>query len=336
MESDINLPNVKIENIGAPKNFLLGRIYRVFFFLDLRAIKWSSKLKSFDLIIAHKYPLTYLAHITKKRYGVRYCFFNHGEPPSDILLKYLSRNFIEKIYHFVGRKVEDWMIKNADFAISNSKFSRQMLRDRAGIDSVVIYNKIDLERFKGDLDRTIVRRKYGIEHSEALILFVGRVVPSKGIHLLIKAFKLLKQSFPDARLMIVGNPYYKDYFKKLKEISDATVVFASYVSDEELPYYYAACDVYATASLWEGFNLPLVEAQACGKPVVAFNIGPHPEVVNDGETGFLVPPKDVNALAEAIIKLIKDDKLRKEMGKNGYKMVREKLSIEGCRSLAES
>jgi len=70
----------------------------------------------------------------------------------------------------------------------------------------------------------------------------------------------------------------------------------------------------------------LVEAQACGKPVVAFNFGPHPEVVKEGETGFLVPPRDVGALAEAVIRLVKNDKLRQEMGKNASKWVMGRFS----------
>ena len=70
------------------------------------------------------------------------------------------------------------------------------------------------------------------------------------------------------------------------------------MSDKELPYYYAACDVYATASLWEGFDMPLVEAQACGKPVVAFDIGPHKELIN--EKGILVQPKNIAQLSKAL------------------------------------
>ena len=69
----------------------------------------------------------------------------------------------------------------------------------------------------------------------------------------------------------------------------------------QLPYYYAACDIYTTASLWEGFNLPAAEAQACGKPVVAFSICSHPEVV---KKGVLVKKKDINRFSKAIINIL--------------------------------
>ena len=109
-------------------------------------------------------------------------------------------------------------------------------------------------------------------------------------------------------------------------MSDDSVIFVTFVPHELLSLYYAACDIYASCSRWETYNLPLAEAQACGKPVVAFNIGPHPEVVTDGQTGFLVPFADTNDLAEAIIKLLKNDKLRREMGDAACKVVRERFT----------
>ncbi|MCK4387778.1 MAG: glycosyltransferase family 4 protein, partial [Dehalococcoidia bacterium] len=109
---------------------------------------------------------------------------------------------------------------------------------------------------------------------------------------------------------------------------DDSVVFTGPISHEFLPLYYAACDVYASCSRWETYNLPLVEAQACRKPVVAFNVSAHPEVATNGKTGFLVPFKDADALAEAIIKLLKNDKLRQKMGENASRMIKGKFSLE--------
>jgi 1,2-diacylglycerol 3-alpha-glucosyltransferase len=134
---------------------------------------------------------------------------------------------------------------------------------------------------------------------------VGRISPPKGIHLLIEAFNLVKQEIPAAKLVIVGKHSLSGYSKKLKQMSDTSVIFTGDVSDEDLPCYYAACNVYATATLWEGFDLPVAEAQVCGKPVVAFDIGPHPEVVKDKEAGILVPYKNTQALADAISEILK-------------------------------
>jgi len=82
------------------------------------------------------------------------------------------------------------------------------------------------------------------------------MIPSKDMHLLIDAFHRIKAEIPRAKLIIVGKPAYPGYEKTLHRIADDAVIFAGEVSDEELPYYYAACDVYATATLWEAFKRP--------------------------------------------------------------------------------
>jgi glycosyltransferase involved in cell wall biosynthesis len=82
------------------------------------------------------------------------------------------------------------------------------------------------------------------------------------------------------------------------------LIFTDYVSDEELPYHYSVCDVYATASLWGDFNLPAVEAQACGKSVAAFDIGSHCEVIKTPENGLLISAGDTKALSNAILELL--------------------------------
>ena len=80
------------------------------------------------------------------------------------------------------------------------------------------------------------------------------------------------------------------------------MIFAGFIEDKYLPNYYAACDIYTTASLWEGYNMPVVEAQACGKKIIAFNCCSHPEVVRKG---ILVRKGDVEEFSKAMIKLSK-------------------------------
>ena len=85
-------------------------------------------------------------------------------------------------------------------------------------------------------------------------------------------------------------------------MADKDVIFTGFVPDEELPYYYAASNIYVTASLWEGFDLPIVEAQACAKPVVAFDIGPHKEVID--ENGVLIEKLNIEKFADACVNKI--------------------------------
>ena len=133
-------------------------------------------------------------------------------------------------------------------------------------------------------------------------MYVGRIAPHKGIHLLLESFKIIKNYIPNSKLIVAGKPTFNDYFNKLRKSADKDVIFTGFVDDKDLPYYYAACNVYVSASLWEGFNMPAAEAQACGKKVVAFGIGSHPETVKNG---ILVEKGNIKKFAEAVIKLLR-------------------------------
>jgi len=190
-------------------------------------------------------------------------------------------------------------LNNVDDSFSVSKYLSKQLYKESGIKSKVAYNKIDNKRFNKKVKGTKIIKKYNLKNKK-VFLYVGRIAPHKGIHLLAGAFELIKEKIPNSKLLIIGKPTFNDYFKKLKRIKDKDIIFTGFVPDEELPYYYAACNVYLTTSQWEGFNLPAAEAQACNKPVTAFNIGSHPEIV---KKGILVKNKDIKAFAEAAIKL---------------------------------
>jgi len=324
LEADRTLTtNVALEIMGMPQNPTIQVIYRLMMPLNIyKALKWVPKLKDFDVIYSHYYPMNWLAYLAKRIYGVQFVYYDYGVNYPE---QYPS--FVERTYLRIFIALQNWTIRRADSAISISCYLQQRLKEETGLASEVIYPKSDATRFHEGLDGSWVRDKYNLG-SNPLILYVGRIVPYKGLHLLIEAFNMVKLQFSSVRLVIVGKHIFPAYSRKLAEMADDSVIFAGYVSDEEVPYYYAACDIYATGTMWEGFNLPLVEAQACGKPVVAFNIGPHPEVAKDGETGFLVPPEDTNALAEAITRLLEGNRLRQEMGKNACKEVRRKGFIQ--------
>jgi 1,2-diacylglycerol 3-alpha-glucosyltransferase len=178
------------------------------------------------------------------------------------------------------------------------------LKKETGLNSRVEYPIIDKCRFKKEISGENVRRRYNLGKSP-IILFVGRVSPHKGVHILIESFKLAKKKIGNLKLIIVGKLTFSGYYKRLMKIAEDfsnDIIFTGVVSDSDLPEYYSACNVYASASLWEGYNLPLAEAQACGKPVIAFNLCSHPEVVKNG---ILVKPRELREFADAIVRLLK-------------------------------
>ena len=187
----------------------------------------------------------------------------------------------------------------------------------------MIYNGVDLERFNPDLDASPLREVHNLGVSPT-ILFVGRLAPYKGAQYLLEAIPYIAKRVEDVKFIIVGSPRYDSpiigELLRKPEIR-GRLIFTGYVDDEDLPYYYALCDIFCFPSLWEGFGLPPAEAQACGKPVVAFDNCALPEVVANGVTGILVPPRDSKALGEAIIKLLQDEDKRIKMGEAARKRV---------------
>lgn len=298
LEADLKPKGFNLEILGMPKTLFLQRLYRMFFFMDFRKIKSAvEKLKNCDMVISHLYPMNWIAYFAKKKYNIKYIYHNHG-----IGYSYLFDSVFERLYMKLFSFFNKLSLKNVDSAVSISKFMRNELKKEIGIDSKVVYDKIDKKRFRKGIDGSKIRKLLEIKDDENLLLFVGRLSPHKNVHTLLKIFHLLNEKFSNIKLLIIGKPTFQNYYRKLKSLSDKNVIFKDFVEDKNLPYYYAACDLYVTASLWEGFNLPIAEAQSCGKKVVAFDVCSHPEIVKNG---ILVKKNNIEGFANAIIKLLK-------------------------------
>lgn len=289
-----------IVEIGMPKNPTLERIYRLFFFLDIKKIiKYTRMLKDYDIVISYFYPMTWLGYFAKKKYKKKYIYWDAGLAFPKLFSKLYERIYLRLFSFFTKLSA-----RNADGAISISKFLQKQLKKQIGLNSKVKYVDVDKKRFHKKINGKKIREKYNLKNSPTC-LYVGRISPHKGIHLLIDSFNLVLKKIPNAKLLIVGKHTFDNYSKKLKQKSNKNIIFCGFVPDKELPSYYAACDVYTTATLWEGFDIPIVEANLCGKKAVAFDLCSHPEVIRDG---ILVKPKDTKAFANAIITILKNKK----------------------------
>jgi 1,2-diacylglycerol 3-alpha-glucosyltransferase len=289
-----------IVRIGMPKNPTIERLYRLLFFMDIFKInRILKKLEGFDKIICHQYPMTIIGSKARKKLGITFIYHNAGIAFPELFTNILERNYM-RLFNFFTNK----SIKNVDKVISISRFLSDELEKETGIKSKVEYVKIDKKRFHKGIDKTVIRKKYNLKNYP-VCLYVGRISPHKGIHLLIESFNLVLKELPNAKLLIVGKKTFGDYAKKLQKIAGkvnkGSITFTDFVPDDEMPYYYAACDVYTTATLWEGFDMPIVEAAALGKPSVAFDIGAHKEVLTNGS---LVKERDIQEFSKAIIRII--------------------------------
>jgi phosphatidylinositol alpha-mannosyltransferase len=158
------------------------------------------------------------------------------------------------------------------------------------------------------------------------ILFVGRLEKRKGLDYLLEAYRQVKREFPESRLIIVGpgTRSRRKYEEKVSKRNIADVVFVGNVSYEELPRYYKTADIYCSPAIGqESFGIVLLEAMAVGKPVVASSIEGYASVITDGVEGLLVPPKNERELARALVKLMSDNSLRREMGSRGTETARQ-------------
>ena len=177
--------------------------------------------------------------------------------------------------------------------------------------------------FKQITDKALIDEfciKHGIK--KKFILHVGTLEPRKNITGLIKAYSIFKKENNecDFNLVIAGEKgwMYSSIFALVEKLKlENSVTFIGYIEDGELPILYNAAKVFVYPSLYEGFGLPVLEAMACGIPVITSNTSSLPEIV--GDAGIMVDPRDSAALAAAIQKVILDNDLREEMIRKGLK-----------------
>lgn len=192
----------------------------------------------------------------------------------------------------------------------------------------VLYNGIDINKFKTRKDIKKLKQEFKLRDRDFIIGIVGRLAKQKGHRHLFKAISHLKGRTPNIRLIVVGDGELKkeleEYARKLN--IEKEVIFLGFRKD--MPALYSLMDVFCLPSEFEGFGIAIIEAMAAGKPVVAANVGGIPEVVIDGEAGILVPSRDSNALAQAVLKLLKNQALAKRMGEAGRRRVEKYFTLD--------
>jgi glycosyltransferase involved in cell wall biosynthesis len=255
-------------------------------------------------------------------------FYYHNVTPPDLWGSDQDRALLM-------RSIESTALAHyADLCIADSPFNQQDLVERVGIDAdrvLVLPLGVPLERFTpGGRDPELVQR-YGLEGKPTL-LYVGRMAGNKRIDLLVEALAQVQQQAPGARLLLVGDDRGAPAFREIVAATRARaeelgiaddVVWAGRVDD--LPAHYRLADVYVTASLHEGFGVPLLEAMASGVPVVASRVGAMPWVLSDA--GLLCEPGSASDLAEKVLSVLQNDTLRQSLVARGLERV-QAFSLE--------
>lgn len=230
-------------------------------------------------------------------------------------INYLKKNYYQKLIKSASAIIAVSQNTKADI-LKNLDYPEEKI--------TVIYEAAASD-FYPDLQQEYLEEKFGLKGN--YILAVGQIQPRKNINLLLKAFSQLPDELRDQNsLVLVGRPRNQKELEKLKQkIKDLKVTqetkFLGYVDLNELRYLYSSAAVFVYPSLYEGFGLPVLEAMACGAPVITTNISSLPEVA--GQAAILVDPNNDEELREALIKVIADNNLREDLINKGLKQAKQ-------------
>lgn len=242
--------------------------------------------------------------------------------------------------HTLCCALEDAAVLRSDLVTCSSNAHREVMAHEVGMDPERI-ERIPLGVPLPPLNhRSPVR-----ELPDPSVLFVGRLEQRKGAHVLLKAIPQVLREIPQTHFFLIGRDTYNDGVSTTLEgeaqhsfkaalLHDfpqehlPRVHFLGYVEPELLARYYRTCDVFVAPSLYESFGFIYLEAMSYGKPVIGCSVGGVPEVVEDGVTGYLVPPEDPTQLTLAVLRLLKDSHLRRELGAQARRHVEAHFTRE--------
>lgn len=232
-------------------------------------------------------------------------------------------------FHLRGSSLSRWKYRQVDCFICASEAIRQMLIGDGvpEVRAVTVHEGIDLGRVAAAPPAKL-HEEFWLPHHAPIVGNVAALVPHKGQKHLVEAAALVVRQVPDARFIIAGEGELREALERqIKERHlEKNVMLAGFRPD--VLSLHQAFDIFVMSSVTEGLGTSVLDAMAAAKPVVGTAAGGIPEVVVDGTTGLLVPPRDHEAMAAAIVTLLKDEAMRCRMGEAGLARARERFSAE--------
>jgi glycosyltransferase involved in cell wall biosynthesis len=305
------------ERFGVPYPILTAEAYKQF----------AQVIRKCDLVHAHGhvYMSSYLAGKLAKEYKKPFIVTQHNT-----WIDYQSWfNIMENLNDLtIGKSV----LKRADRILTVSKETMKYVL-RLGADKTktsVMYNGVDTNCFF-TAQKEESRKKLDLPKKRKIIFSVRRLVYKNGLDTLIESAAQVTRENPDALFVVAGKGPSKQLIEdNIKELGiENNIKLTGFVPDELLPVYYNAADYFVLPSAsGEGLPLVLFEAMACGLPVIATAVGGTPEIIDHMKNGVLVPPRNPEAMAEAISKLLAEKELGKNIGEEAKKNVDDRFTWE--------
>ncbi|MFT7644523.1 MAG: phosphatidylinositol alpha-1,6-mannosyltransferase [Candidatus Paceibacteria bacterium] len=307
--SEYDIEGVNIERVLPP--YIFACKSRHF----LKYLFWRYKTdKNFDIVHSlFAFPYAPLLVREAKRFGIPCIVGAQGTYGVQPLTTFPERVFMKFAY------------RNARMIHVPSQYTKNAILKEAGENYYikVIHNGVNYERFLNHEVKSI--DKFKSYKTKKVLLTVGALKNRKGQALVVKALPKIVQKHPDVTYVMVGTPTDKisisELAKKLGVLNNIEIV--GQVSDIDILDYFHICDVYVHTPRvsggfqFEGFGIVYLEAAACRKPSVGADAGGISDALLDGVTGLIAPEDDVEKIAENIIKLLDDEKMRNDFGKAG-------------------
>ena len=223
---------------------------------------------------------------------------------------------------------DKWMAEKADHVMTVSRAARSYMVETDGIrrdDIEVAYLGFDFEQISPNaVDRKRLRREFGFGDGDLVIGYVGNFAKGKGHLQLAAAFARIAQDIPEAKLLFVGRGMLPEVDAAAAKLPVGKIVFAGWRDD--ISACFNAMDIFVQPSLSEAFSQVLIEAMGVGLPVIATDVGGANEVIENGVSGLLIEPDDIEAIHEAIMRLYNDRELLGRIRGVGSKSVRERFT----------
>lgn len=294
------------------------------FFLPLSAAARIYQKEGFDVLeCGQTLPFAIIALLFKRAKGIPYLIWAYG---NDILKPQRYR---------VTCGLLRLGLENADLVAAISQETREeVMRVGPGLKRVIIFNPgVDTQRFNPHLDGSPIRQRY-LLGGKRVLLTVARLIERKGVDKVMGCLPRLRGVTPELVYVVVGSGPERGRLERLAQELGVgeRVVFAGQVPGEELPLFYAACDIFIMPSRsarerrdMEGYGLVFLEAGACGKPVIGGRGGGTQHAIQDGVTGLLVDPQqDEDQIIGAILRILNDPSFGQRLGENGRRKALKK------------
>lgn len=290
-------------------------------FPSFHRIRRIYEREGIDVLHCHIPSLLSLACVLEARKkGVPSIATNH------LLSETFSRNlfFDSTKFNNFFYKIVNSFYNLVDLVLCPSIYGLKTLR-KYGLKprALVLSNGIELSKFNPNLDHEQFDREFGLNEENKKVLYVGRLMEEKGLDVLLRAYSIVEAKMPDTNLIIVGKGHMRASLEdQASKLGLESVIFTGFVSDSLLKQAYASSDLFVLPSYAEIQPLVLLEALAMGLPAIGTNVGGVPEMIIEGQNGYVLEPGDHEGLAERTIRILNDDKLREEFSRNSLRMAR--------------